>query len=169
MIPCIGGGGGVGKAVPWGRAQLGATACSDGGAVCARCPPSRHWGPLELPQPNPAPSSHPPPSVYPSVLLRPLSAISPPGFSACPHQEGLQTPTISMPSTGLSQQFPVCPELGAQHWAQCSSSAPPGQSRGEQHSLPCWLHSGQCTPGSCWPSWPPGLTAGSIGQLLANH
>ena len=45
---------------------------------------------------------------------------------------------------------------------------PQGRAEGCSTSLPCWLHSGQRTTGSRWPSWPPGLTAGSwstVGQL----
>ena len=50
------------------------------------------------------------PIPYPSLLSSTCTAL---GLSACPHQEVLQAPTISALSTGLSQQFPICLELGS--------------------------------------------------------
>lgn len=34
------------------------------------------------------------------------------------------------------QQFPVCPELGAQRWVQCSSSTPQGRAEGAEPPCP---------------------------------
>jgi len=83
------------------------------------------------------------------------------GLSACPHQEVLWAPTSSAPPRGLSQQFPVCPELGNQAVGPVLWMGPsPVQRRAGSTSLPCWPHSVQCPTGNQWASWPPGHAAG---------
>lgn len=61
--------------------------------------------------PSPCPSSadqHC--SDSPSLLSSRCTAL---GVSACPHHEVLQAPSSSALSPGLSQQFPICLELGS--------------------------------------------------------
>ena len=82
----------------------------------------------------------------------PLSLLSSrctaPGLSAFPHQEVLQAPSSS---TGLSQQLPVCPELGSPAvGAVLQMWAPHGRAERPSTSLPCWPYSvpaPQGTPG----------------------
>jgi len=57
-------------------------------------------------------------------------------LSACPYQEMLRAPTSSAPSMGLSQHFPVCPELGSPALGPVLWMEPP-QCRAEGEAPPC--------------------------------
>ena len=84
------------------------------------------------------------------------------------------------PRVGLCKDGALYPKSRC---SRCAPHAPQGRAEGSSTSLPCWPRSGQCTPGSHWATWPPGLTAGSwatevncwltadqlLGQPLVNH
>lgn len=78
------------------------------------------------------PSSLLPPPTLPDIHQHcsdpPQPGAQPRGSQSVSTRRGSSPPPpISTPSAGLTQQFPACPELGAQRWAQRSSSAPPWQ------------------------------------------
>lgn len=93
-------------------------------------------------------------SDSPSLLSSRCTAL---GVSACPHHEVLQAPSSSAPSPGLSQQFPVCLELGSPALGTVLQLCPPrGRAEGRIPLLTLLASLCAVYPRSYWPSWPRG-------------
>ena len=136
---------------------------------CRLCPLPLcwHWAPPSRAQPIPCPAD---PHQHCSDPLSLLSSrCTAPGLSACPHQEVLQAPSSS---AGLSQQLPVCPEVGSPAVLQMCS--PHGRAEGRAPRCPAghtlcphrreprafWATGAPCRPpGPAVPSAPPSSAA----------